>query len=198
MAKTPTGSRTGKVAGPSRSRLLRVSRSADEYPCTQRVPSPRHGPMATLAQAAKPTGPDHLGTDSEAGGRLPPETPHPSSLAFRAVCRHSPEVGAECLNGARSDLCGGHSAMSVPTAIIRSGDGFGLHDLRLIERPHVHVAFGGPCGAGDVAQPRGCQVEARLAVRECSDDTGSAANFFMIRSSGLLVRIFCQGMSGKA
>ena len=36
----------------------------------------------------------------------------------RAVCRQSPEVGAECLNGARSDLCGGHSAMSVPTAII--------------------------------------------------------------------------------
>ena len=68
--------------------------------------------------------------------------------------------------------------MSVPTAIIRSGDGFGLHDLRLIERPHVHVAFGGPCSAGDVAQPRGCQVEARLAVRECSYDTGSAANFF--------------------
>jgi hypothetical protein len=59
---------------------------------------------------------------------------------------------------------------------IRSGDGFGLHDL--IERPHVHVAFGGPCSAGDVAQPRGCQVEARLAVRECSNDTGSAANLF--------------------
>src|SRR3954447_5267394 len=61
---------------------------------------------------------------------------------------------------------------------IRSGDGFGLHDLRLIERPHVHVAFGGPCSAGDVAQPRGCQVEARLAVRGCSNDTGSAANLF--------------------
>ena len=118
MAQAPTGPRTGKVAGPSRSRLLRVPRSADEYPCTQRVPSPRHGPMATLAQAAKPTGPDHLGTDSEVGGRLPPETPHPSSLASRAVCRQSPEVGAECLNGARSDLCGGHSAMRVPTAII--------------------------------------------------------------------------------
>src|SRR3982074_376045 len=43
---------------------------------------------------------------------------------------------------------------------IRSGDGFGLHDLRLIERPHVHVAFGGPCSARDVAQPRGCPVEA--------------------------------------
>ena len=117
MAKTPTGSRTGKVAGLSRSRLLRVSRSADEYPCTQHVPSPRLGPMATLAQAAKPTGPDHLGTDSEVGGRLPPETAHPSSLASRAVRRQSPEVGAECLNGARSDLCGGHSAMRVPCTL---------------------------------------------------------------------------------
>ena len=38
---------------------------------------------------------------------------------------------------------------------IYSGDGFGLHDLRLIERSHVHVALGGPCRAGDVAQPRG-------------------------------------------
>ena len=79
MAKTSTGSRTGKVAGPSRSRFLRVSRSADEYPCTQRVPSPRLGPMATLSPAAKPTGPDYLETDSEASGRLPPETPYPSS-----------------------------------------------------------------------------------------------------------------------
>ncbi len=35
---------------------------------------------------------------------------------------------------------------------IRSGNGFGLHCLRLIERPHVHVALGGPCGAGDVAK----------------------------------------------
>jgi V8-like Glu-specific endopeptidase len=43
---------------------------------------------------------------------------------------------------------------------IYSGDGFGLHDLRLIERSHVHVALGGPCRAGDVAQPRGRQVEA--------------------------------------
>ena len=56
--------------------------------------------------------------------------------------------------------------MSVPTAIIWSGDGFGLRDLRLIERPHVHVALGGPCRAGDVAQPRGSQVEAGLAIRE--------------------------------
>src|SRR4029077_2772957 len=35
--------------------------------------------------------------------------------------------------------CGGRLAMSVPTAIIWSGDGFGLRDLRLIERPPVNV-----------------------------------------------------------
>ena len=33
------------------------------------------------------------------------------------------------------------TAITVSTAIIRSGDVFGLHDLRLIERPHVHVAL---------------------------------------------------------
>ena len=38
-------------------------------------------------------------------------------MAKRALCRYAPEVGAECLNWARSDLCGGRSAMTVPTAI---------------------------------------------------------------------------------
>ena len=28
-------------------------------------------------------------------------------MAERALCRHAPKVGAECLNWARSDLCGG-------------------------------------------------------------------------------------------
>ena len=31
--------------------------------------------------------------------------------------RQTPEVGAECPNRARSDLCGGRSVMGVPTAI---------------------------------------------------------------------------------
>ncbi len=80
-------------------------------------------------------------------------------------------------NGDHRGRCAVHGSVQ-SLSHIRSCDGFGLHDLRLIERPHVHVAFGGPCSAGDVAQPRGCQVEARLAVRECSNDTGSAANLF--------------------
>ena len=39
-------------------------------------------------------------------------------MAKRSLRRYAPEVGAECLNWARSDLCGGRSAMTVPTAIV--------------------------------------------------------------------------------
>src|SRR5260221_14765538 len=35
----------------------------------------------------------------------------------QTLCRHTPKVGAVCPNWARTDLCGGHSVMSVPTAI---------------------------------------------------------------------------------
>src|SRR5216683_3269079 len=37
---------------------------------------------------------------------------------IRQVRRQSPEVGAACGKAARTDLCGGRSAMSVPTAIV--------------------------------------------------------------------------------
>ena len=42
-------------------------------------------------------------------------------MAKRSLCRYAPKVGAECLNWVRSDLCGGRSAMTVPTAIGQSG-----------------------------------------------------------------------------
>src|SRR5258707_7822844 len=35
-----------------------------------------------------------------------------------AICRHSPEVGAVCGKAARTDLCGGRGAISVPTATV--------------------------------------------------------------------------------
>ena len=54
-------------------------------------------------------------------------------------------------------------------------------------------------GRSGRAQRRGCQVEARLAVQGMLQRHGfRRTNSFMIRSSGLLVRIFCQWMSGKA
>src|SRR5438445_903804 len=34
----------------------------------------------------------------------------------KPLCRHTPKVGAVCPNWARTDLCGGRSVMSVPTA----------------------------------------------------------------------------------
>ena len=52
----------------------------------------------------------------EAGQRLSPPTADPSSLAECALRRQTPEVGAQCPNWARSDLCGGRSATNVPTA----------------------------------------------------------------------------------
>src|SRR6266852_8493518 len=37
---------------------------------------------------------------------------------IRQVRRHAPKVGAVCGKAARTNLCGGRSAMSVPTAIV--------------------------------------------------------------------------------
>src|SRR5258706_2793291 len=39
------------------------------------------------------------------------------AVTKKTLCRHTPKVGAVCPNWARTDLCGGRSVMSVPTAI---------------------------------------------------------------------------------
>ena len=39
--------------------------------------------------------------------------------AGRTLHRHSPKVGARCVNCARRDLCGGHRVTDVPTAMIK-------------------------------------------------------------------------------
>ena len=44
------------------------------------------------------TGRHDMGADEEAGGRLAPQTAHPSSLAARALRRQTPKVGAVCGN----------------------------------------------------------------------------------------------------
>ena len=58
-----------------------------------------------------------MGADHETGERLSPQGPKPPSVASGSLRRQAPEVGAECPNRARSDLCGGRSVMGVPTAI---------------------------------------------------------------------------------
>src|SRR5215207_4666004 len=79
--------------------------------------------------------------------------------------RHPPQYAAFNQSGSVQNL-----------SHIWSGDGFDLRDLRLIERPHVHVALGGPGSSCDVSQPRRCEVEARLAVRECTHNTSPPTN----------------------
>jgi hypothetical protein len=71
-----------------------------------------------------------MGEDHAARQRLAPQTANPSLLAASALRRHTPEVGAVCGNPARTDLCGGRSAMSVPTANRQEIGGIG-HDYLL-------------------------------------------------------------------
>ena len=100
-------------------RLLRVSRGAHELSGTGCVPISRRGSLATLAPATKSKGRDDVGTNDEDRCGLAAATSNPTSMAGQAVCRQTPEVGAECVNCACSDLCGGRSVMGVPTAITR-------------------------------------------------------------------------------
>src|SRR5215472_3289310 len=105
----PAPPRSGEMAVARRSWLLQLSRSADQRPCTGRVPAPCRRPLAAHAAASQPQGLHHVGTDDAAGGGLAPETDHPSSLAELSLRRHTPKVGAVCGKAARTVLCGGRA-----------------------------------------------------------------------------------------
>src|SRR3974377_331054 len=104
------------MVGPRRPRLLHVSRGADQLDVPQRVPLLRTTPMATRASAPQPEGQVRMGADGKAGRRLASETAHPPSLAPTSLRRQTLKVGAVCGKAACTDLCGGRSAMTVPTA----------------------------------------------------------------------------------
>src|SRR5262249_21672366 len=108
-AHAPAPPRSGEMAVARRSWLLQLSRSADQRPCTGRVPAPCRRPLAAHAAASQPQGLHHVGTDDAAGGGLAPETDHPSSLAELSLRRHTPKVGAVCGKAARTVLCGGRA-----------------------------------------------------------------------------------------
>ena len=71
------------------------------------------------APATQSEGPHDWARMLTARRRLPPATPHPSSLAEPALRRHPPKVGAVCGKAARTALCGGRPVMGVPTAIAK-------------------------------------------------------------------------------
>ncbi len=62
---------------------------------------------------------------------------------IRQVRRHSPEVGAVCGKAARTDLCGGRSAMSVPTAIASLAMTEDVHRVRDTMLRYLPTHFGG-------------------------------------------------------
>jgi len=74
-------------------------------------------PLAKGAPAPESTGPIYMGTDSSTCCGVLTSSPYPSSLAERTLRRQIPKVGARCVKHARRDLCGGCSAMGIPTAI---------------------------------------------------------------------------------
>jgi hypothetical protein len=70
---------------------------------------------------------------TQLANELASQTENPSPLAGTAVRRQTPEVGAVCLNWARTALCGGRSVMGVSTAIRNQHHGssiLGIEDER--------------------------------------------------------------------
>src|SRR5258708_23155310 len=74
-------------------------------------------PRSRWSQGLGPRGMQTSNTrsDAEPGNRATGAGVHTSNRKT-AICRHSPEVGAVCGKAARTDLCGGRGAISVPTA----------------------------------------------------------------------------------
>src|SRR6266568_3324436 len=105
------------MAATGRQGLLQLSCRADQQSGAGCVPSPDHQTLATLAQAAQSEGWHDLGTDNAVGQRLDTQTVYPPSMASNTLRRYAPKVGAVCGKAACTVLCGGRSAMSVPTAI---------------------------------------------------------------------------------
>jgi len=105
-------------AGPSGARLVQPPRRAHEFARAPRVPFPPRRPLAAHAQAAQSERRDNVGQDHGSGARMAALAQHPPPLARAPLRRQTPKVGAVCGNSARTVLCGGRSAMSVPTAFI--------------------------------------------------------------------------------
>src|SRR3974377_648670 len=58
-----------------------------------------------------------MGTDYSTRRGVLTSSSYPPSLAERTLRRQIPKVGAQCVNHARWDLCGGCSEMGIPPAI---------------------------------------------------------------------------------
>jgi RNA-directed DNA polymerase len=97
--------------------MLRLPRRSHKLARPLSVPTSCCRPLATCLALAQPKGPHNMAAGGQAGRSLAPQAPNYPSLAVSTLPRQTPKVGAVCGNSARTVLCGGRSAMSVPTAI---------------------------------------------------------------------------------
>src|ERR1700730_488576 len=137
------------MACANRRRVFRLPRRADQSRGDCCIPLPRRQPLAPATMSAQPESEAGLDADGETRRRVPPKAAGPPPLAEHALCRQTPKVGAECPNWARSDLCGGLSAMGVPTAnILVSGRARGLAQMsgRVMERKLSPISARTPAG----------------------------------------------------
>jgi len=101
------GARTGALAGAGGARLSRVPRRADQFAEDHVLQIPRRVALATRALAPKPEGQRVVGADGTDRRSLVATRQDQPSLAAASLPRQTPEVGAECVSSARSDLSGG-------------------------------------------------------------------------------------------
>jgi RNA-directed DNA polymerase len=107
----------GEVSGTGGAWVHPVPRRPGQLQAGQCVPQRGGEALEARVDTAQPEGQDHVGADNDPGRALAAPRPHPPSLARCPLSRQTPEVGAECLNQARSDLCGGCRVTGIPTAI---------------------------------------------------------------------------------
>jgi len=112
------GAKAGALAETGRLRLLCLPRRADQPSGHRGIPPPCRHSLEASTQAPRPERSDELAADWQTSRGLPTPSPHRSSLARRTLRRQTPEVRAECLSRARSDLCGGaQKCASLPRSL---------------------------------------------------------------------------------
>ncbi len=106
--------RRGAVADDERTRGVRLRHSSWE--ADEQGGAIRRGAGGAKGGGQGKCGPAKRVPGAEPGKRVTGVGPH--TAARDSASPSPPEAGAVCGNSARTDLCGGRSAMSVPTAIL--------------------------------------------------------------------------------
>ena len=97
---------------------LRLFCSADQFGCRPQRPPPHQSALVSEPKAPKPTLSIEVATHERGRCEVSADAYGSASMARATLSRHSPTVGAGCLNWARPDLRGGRPERDVPTAIV--------------------------------------------------------------------------------